>query len=32
MPKEKNFSHIMARTSYSQWTDDDVRFVPDQHA
>ena len=32
MPNEQFFSHIMSRTSYSQWTDDDVHFVPDQHA
>jgi hypothetical protein len=24
--------YIMARTSYMQWNDDDVRFVLDQHA
>ena len=29
---EQFFSYIMARTSYIQWNDDDVRFVLDQHA
>ena len=26
------FSSVMARTSYFQWNDGDVRFVLDQHA
>ena len=26
------FTYIMARTSYIQYIDDDVRFVLDQHA
>ena len=32
MPKEQLFKYIMARTSYIQWNDVDVRFVLDQHA
>jgi hypothetical protein len=32
MPNEQFFSHIMARTSYIQWNDDDICFVLDQHA
>jgi hypothetical protein len=32
MPNEQYFSYIMARTSYIQWIDDDVRFVLDQYA
>jgi hypothetical protein len=33
-PNEQFFGYIMgmARTSYIQWNDDDVRFVLDQHA
>jgi hypothetical protein len=31
MPNEKLFSYIMAKTSYIQWDDHDVRFVLDQH-
>jgi len=30
--REQVFSHIMARTCYLQWYDDDVHFVPDQYA
>jgi len=32
MPNEQLFSYILARTSYIQWNDGDVRFVLDQHA
>jgi len=32
MPNEQFFSYIMARTSFIQWNDVDVRFVLDQHA
>ena len=32
MPIQQFFSYIMARTSYFQWEDDEVRFVLDQHA
>jgi hypothetical protein len=31
MPNKKFFSYIMAKTSYIQWDDYDVRFVLDQH-
>ena len=31
-PNEQFFSYIMARTSYIQWNDGDVRSVLDQHA
>jgi transposase len=31
MPNEQFFSYVMARTSYIQWNDDDVRCVLDQH-
>ena len=31
-PSEQLFSHIMARTSYIWWDDDDVCFVLDQYA
>jgi hypothetical protein len=31
-PTQLFFSYIMARTSYIQWNDHDVRFVLDQHA
>jgi hypothetical protein len=31
-PNEQFFSYIMARKSYIQWDDDDVRSVLDQHA
>jgi len=30
-PSEQYFSHIMTRTSYIRWDDDDVLFVLDQH-
>jgi hypothetical protein len=26
------FSYIMARTSYIQWNEDDIRFAPDQNS
>ena len=29
---EQFFIYVIARTSYIQWNDDDVRFVLDQHA
>ena len=32
MPIQQFFSYIMARTSYIQWNDGDIRFVQDQHA
>jgi len=31
-PIQQFFSYIMARTSYYQWDDDEVRFILDQHA
>ena len=32
IPNEQCLSYIMTRTSYFQWNDSDVGFVPDQHA
>jgi hypothetical protein len=32
MPIQQFFSYIMARSTYFQWDDDEVRFVLDQHA
>ena len=31
MPNNQFFSHIMAKTSYIRWDDNDVFFVPNQH-
>jgi hypothetical protein len=31
-PVQQFFSYIMAKTSYFQWDDDEVRFVLNQHA
>ena len=31
-PNEQFFSYIRPRTSYTQWNDNDSRFVLDQHA
>jgi hypothetical protein len=31
-PNEHFVSYIMARTSYIRWDEDDIRFIPDQHA
>jgi hypothetical protein len=31
-PIQQFFNYIMARTSYFEWDDDEVRFVLDQHA
>jgi hypothetical protein len=31
-PNEPFFSHIMVRTSYIQWNDDEFRFLQNQHA
>jgi len=31
MPNEQFFSHIMTRTRYIRWDDDDFHFILDQH-
>ena len=31
-PNEQFFSNIMWRKGYIQWDDNDIHFVPDQHA
>jgi hypothetical protein len=31
-PTQQFCSYIVARTSYAQWNEDEVRFVLDQHA